>query len=134
MDSDQYAVERLWDPATKFELGPEVDRQLKRLRKQRSKYLHQIFAEINVRTVYSISVLVLAILGAALGMIYRGGHLLVAFGISFVPTLFVVVLTILGKNIAKGESTLLVGLAIMWLGLIIVTSLDYVVLKRYVPR
>jgi len=122
------------DKAAKFELGPEVDRRLKRLRKQRSKYLHQILAEINVRTVYSISVLVLAVLGAALGMIYRGGHLLVAFGISFVPTLFVVVLTILGKNIAKGESSLLVGLAIMWLGLIIVTSVDYIVLKRYVPR
>ena len=26
------------------------------------------------------------------------------------------------------------GLAIMWLGLIIVTSVDYIVLKRYVPR
>ncbi len=134
LDSDQFANEQLWNKNAKFGLGPEVDRQLKRLRKQRSKYLHQIYAEINVRTVYSISVLVLAILGAALGMIYRGGHLLVAFGISFVPTLFVVVLTILGKNIAKGESTLLVGLAIMWLGLIIVTSVDYVVLKRYVPR
>jgi len=134
LDSAQFADEQLWDPAAKFGLGPEVDRQLKRLRKERSKYLHKIYAEINVRTVYSISVLVLAILGAALGMIYRGGHLLVAFGISFVPTLFVVVLTILGKNIAKGESTLLVGLAIMWLGLIIVTSVDYVVLKRYVPR
>ena len=43
-------------------------------------------------------------------------------------------LTILGKNIAKGEGTLLAGLAIMWLGLIIVTSIDYIVLKRYVPR
>ena len=134
LDSDEFADEQLWNKAAKFGLGPEVDRQLKRLRKQRSKYLHQILAEINVRTVYSISVLVLAVLGAALGMIYRGGHLLVAFGISFVPTLFVVVLTILGKNIAKGESTLLVGLAIMWLGLIIVTSVDYIVLKRYVPR
>ncbi|MCH8964621.1 MAG: LptF/LptG family permease, partial [Planctomycetes bacterium] len=134
LESDQYADERLWDPAAKFGLGPQVDRQLKRLRKQRSKYLHQIYAEINVRTVYSISVLVLAVLGAALGIIYRGGHVLVAFGISFVPTLFVVVLTILGKNIAKGESTLLVGLGIMWLGLIVVTSVDYVVLKRYLPR
>ncbi len=134
LESDQFADEQLWNKAAKLGLGPEVKRQLKRLRKQRSKYLHQIYAEINVRTVYSISVLVLAILGAALGMIYRGGHLLVAFGISFVPTLFVVVLTILGKNIAKGESTLLVGLGIMWLGLIIVTSVDYVVLKRYVPR
>ena len=134
LESDQYADERLWDKAAKFGLGPQVDRQLKRLRKQRSKYLHQIYAEINVRTVYSISVLVLAVLGAALGIIYRGGHVLVAFGISFVPTLFVVVLTILGKNIAKGESTLLVGLGIMWFGLFIVAAVDYVVLKRYLPR
>ena len=134
LESDQYADERLWDKTAKFGLGPQVDRQLKRLRKQRSKYLHQIYAEINVRTVYSISVLVLAVLGAALGIIYRGGHVLVAFGISFVPTLFVVVLTILGKNIAKGESTLLVGLGIMWFGLFIVAAVDYVVLKRYLPR
>ena len=43
-------------------------------------------------------------------------------------------MTILGKTIAKGESTLLLGLAIMWLGLVIVAALDYVVFRKYLPR
>ncbi len=125
---------QLWNKKVKYSLGPEVERQRQKLRKERSKYLHQIFAEIHVRTVYSISVFVLAILGAALGIIYRGGQMLVAFGISFLPTLFVILMTILGKNIARGEGTLVIGLAIMWCGLLAVTLLDYVVFKRYLPR
>lgn len=132
--SSEFETAQLWNPKAKFGLGPEVERQCKKLRKRRSKYLHQVFAEIHVRTVYSISVLVLAVLGAALGIIYRGGQLLVAFGISFVPTLFVILMTILGKTIAKGESTLLLGLAIMWLGLVVVAALDYVVFRKYLPR
>ncbi len=129
--SAEFQNTRLWDRKAKLGLGPEVERQCKKLRKRRSRYLHQVFAEIHVRTVYSISVLVLAVLGAALGIIYRGGQLLVAFGISFVPTLFVILMTILGKTIAKGENTLLLGLAIMWLGLLIVAALDCVVFRKY---
>lgn len=132
--SGEYRPERLWNKKVKYDLGPVVEKQRKKLRRVRSKYLHQIWAEIHVRTVYSISVLVLAVLGAALGIIFRGGQVLVAFGISFVPTLFVILTTIVGKNIAKGEGTLVVGLAIMWCGLIAVTCLDYVVFKKYLPR
>ena len=131
---EEYGPERLWNKRVKYDLGPDVEKQRKKLRRQRSKYLHQIWAEIHVRTVYSISVLVLAVLGAALGIIFRGGQVLVAFGISFVPTLFVILTTIMGKNIAKGEGTLAVGLAIMWCGLIAVACLDYVVFKKYLPR
>lgn len=125
---------RLWDRKTIYDLGPEVEHQRKKLRKERSKLLHQIHAEIHVRTVYSISVFVLAMLGAALGIIFRGGQLLVAFGISFVPALLVMVVAILGKNIARGESTLLAGLVVMWAGLLAVMVVDIVVLRRYLPR
>ena len=132
--SGEFENPHLWDKKVSYDLGPEVQSQRKRLRKERSKYLHQIFAEIHVRTVYSISVLVLAVLGAALGIILKGGQILVAFGISFVPTLFVILMTILGKNIAKGEGHLMAGLAVMWLGLVAVIILDYIVFKRYLPR
>ena len=132
--SGEFDNARLWDKNVPYSLGPEVQNQRKRLRKERSKYLHQILAEVHVRTVYSISVLVLAVLGAALGIIFKGGQILVAFGISFVPTLFVILMTIVGKNIAKGEDHLMAGLAVMWLGLVAVIILDSIVFKRYLPK
>jgi hypothetical protein len=115
-------------------LGDEVTKQCRKLRKQYTRSRNDLHSEIHIRVVYSLSVVVLAVLGAALGMIFRGGQLLVAFGISFVPTFAVIMLTIAGKQTAKSEGMLLVGLAIMWGSLAAVAVLDGIVLRKYLPR
>ncbi len=128
----QYPDEVLWGKGELPEFGADVDKQRKRLRKRRRRYVHEFYSEIHLRTVFSVSVVFLAVLGAALSVIFRGGQLLVAFGISFLPTLGVILTTILGKGIAK--SVLVPGLSIMWGGLIAVIILDIVILKKYYPR
>ncbi len=129
-----YRPTQLMNSSTRLGLGPEIDAQHRKLLGIYSKYWNDIITEIHVRSVYSVSVLVLAVLGAALGIIFRGGQPLVAFGISFVPSLIVFLLTVLGKGMARDVASLPLGLAVMWGGLLTVAMLNVVVFRRYLPR
>ena len=86
------------------------------------------------RLAFSSSVVVLVILAAALGIIFRGGQALTAFGISFVPSLFVIVTIIMGKQIIEKPGTSSAGVLICWLGIAIVAALDGVVLAKVLKR
>lgn len=96
--------------------------------------VREITAVLNERLVFSLSVLVLVLLGAALGIVMRGAHLLTAFGISFVPSLVVLVLVVMGKQLTGHAATADAGLAVMWSGLGLVALLDVVVLTRVLRR
>lgn len=94
----------------------------------------RIVATISERIAFSISVLFLVILGAVLGIVYRGAHIVVAFGISFIPTLLVIVTIVTGRQLACNETTHLFGLALTWSGLVIVAFLDWWTLTRVLRR
>ncbi len=132
--SSEFAPQRLWDGDVDYALGPEVQALRKDLRKTRDKYVQRMYAEIHMRGVFSLSVIVLGVLGAALGIIYRGGQALVAFGMSFVPALGVIGLVILGKNLATSSGLLPVGLAVMWSGLLGTAVVDLVMFRKVLPR
>jgi len=70
----------------------------------------RIVATLNERMAFSVSVLVLVILGAALGIIFRGAQVLTAFGISFVPSLVVIIAIVMGKQMAHNATTYGIGL------------------------
>lgn len=88
----------------------------------------EIEAEIHSRLVFGIGCIVLILMAIALGIIYKGGHLLTAFGISSIPAAFLIVFMMMGKNLTKnivkntGQMSMN-GIFIMWLGLIILTVL-----------
>ena len=94
----------------------------------------RIQATISERIAFSISVLFLVILGAVLGIVYRGAHIVVAFGISFVPTLLVIVTIVAGRQLACNETTHLAGLALLWSGIVVVALLDGWTLTRVLRR
>jgi len=83
---------------------------------------------------FSASVLVLIILGAALGIVFRGSHVLTAFGISFVPMLFVIIMIVTGKQLAHNPGTSWLGLLTMWSGIFVVAVLDLWTLTRLLRR
>ena len=80
--------------------------------------------QINERFAFSISVVVLVILGAALGIIFRGAHVMIAFGISFVPSLIIILGIVTGKQMAYNAPTFVVGLDVMWGVIGAVAALD----------
>jgi lipopolysaccharide export LptBFGC system permease protein LptF len=90
-----------------------------------------IFAEMNVRIAFGLSCALLVALGAALGVILRGGQMLVAFVISVAPTALVFVLILAGKKmISNPKSSDIAGLITMWGGLVAMLVVDIVIYYR----
>lgn len=94
----------------------------------------RIAATISERFAFSISVFVLVILGAALGIIFRGTHAVTAFGVSFIPSLFVIITIVMGKQMAYNAATPGLGLLVMWTGIAVVAGLDAWTLTKVLRR
>ena len=94
----------------------------------------EIVGIIHSRLAFSSSVLVMLILAAGLGIILRGGQLLTAFVISFVPGLFVVVMNIMGRHLSENAGTHLLGLLVIWGAIVVVAAADYWVLTKQLRR
>ncbi len=94
----------------------------------------QISGLIHSRLAFSVSALVMLVLAAGLAIIFRGGQLLTAFVISFIPGLLVVVLNIMGRQMSEKPGTHLVGIAVIWAGIGLLALADAVVLGRYLKR
>ena len=118
-------------------LDAEVDRLSRRreaVLEARDATVRKIAAVVHERMAFSVSVCVLVILGAALGIALRGSHVLTAFGISFVPMLLVIVTIVMGKQLAQNPGTTWQGLLLMWSGIAVVALLDLWTLTRVVRR
>lgn len=76
----------------------------------------------------------LVVLGAALGVIVRGGQVLTAFGVSFIPALFVIVTIIMGRQLAEQPDKALIGLVIIWTGIAVAAAMNPVIIGRYMKR
>jgi len=100
----------------------------------RDEYKREILGVIHSRLAFSASAFVLVILGAALGIIRRGSHVLTAFGIAFLPALFVIVTIIMGRQLAQNEGMTLIGLCTIWAGIVVVGGLDVWTLTRVLKR
>ena len=94
----------------------------------------RIVATMQERSAFTFSVLVLVILGAGLGIVFRGAHAATAFGISFIPSLLVIVLIVMGRQMAQNAGTFWLGLLMMWSGILAVGALDWYTLTRWVRR
>ena len=105
-----------------------------RVRDARDATVRKIAATLSQRFAFSGSVLVLVLVGTALGIVLRGAHVVTAFGISFVPSLLVIVTIVMGKQMAQNAPTQFAGLCVMWSGLAAVAGLDVWLLTRVVRR
>ena len=96
--------------------------------------VRRIVATIHERAALSASALVLVFLGAALGIVFRGAHVLTAFGISFIPALVVILAIVTGRQMAHNAGTHGIGLLVMWSGILAVTALDAWIVVRVLRR
>lgn len=121
-------------PPSKLDLGPRVENTRLSTLAELAQQSLQIVGVIHSRLAFSASVLVMLVLAAALAIIIRGGQLLTAFVISFIPGMLVVVLNIAGRQLSENAGTHLVGLAIIWSGIGLVALADVVVLTKFLRR
>lgn len=102
-----------------------------RLRHEIESTFAEIEAEIHSRLVFGLGCVVMILIGIAMGIIFKGGHLLSAFGISCVPAAVLMVCILMGKNVAKNVgSQAISGIALMWAGFVILSLLTLVLYYR----
>jgi ethanolamine transporter EutH len=93
--------------------------------------LAEVKAEINSRLVFGIGCVPLIMIGIALGIIKKDGHLLTAFGVSAVPATILIVCIMTGKAIIKNPSSQFVsGEIVIWAGIAILSVLAGIVYRR----
>ncbi|MCY2927857.1 MAG: LptF/LptG family permease [Planctomycetota bacterium] len=85
----------------------------------------RVLAEINLRATYGLSCFGMVAMGAALGLLFRGGQLLSGFAITLAPATLVICLAVAGKEmlrnskLAASAGGVATGLGIMWSGAIV---------------
>jgi len=128
------SADALLTPLSGLTEGHPITRKQHAAAKVRGQTSRRIDSILSERFAFSASVLTLVILGAVLGIVFRGNHAIVSFGISFVPSLFVLVTVVTGKQMAQNQGTQIIGLATMWAGIAIVALLDAWTLTRVLRR
>ncbi len=124
-------------PVPLKEINPS--KKLVKLYKKLKGDCQQLSAEIraqkHTRLAFGASCIVLVLLGSALGIMFRSGNLLTAFGISFIPAALCLITILTGKHIAEQELvTQNGGIIFLWSGVLITAAVDavlyYFLMKR----
>jgi len=88
------------------------------------------------RLAFGVSCVALVLLGTALGIIFRSGHLLTAFGVSFVPAGLCLITIFTGKHIAEQSTAAatLAGTLFLWSGIAAVALANTVIYRVLLRR
>ena len=109
--------------------------QLEMLQRRISRKLqsttNEISSETHSRLVLGLGCTTLILIGIALGIIFKGGHLLSSFGISSIPAGILVVCIMAGKDLTKNPSTpMITGSIVMWTGLVLLSLLAFALFRK----
>jgi lipopolysaccharide export LptBFGC system permease protein LptF len=95
----------------------------------------EVLAEIHGRLAYGVSCFLLVAMGAALGLIFRGGQVISAFAISVVPAAIVIVMIIMGKELLGNPGVSMVaGLVAIWSGIVLLIGANVGVYAHLLRR
>lgn len=123
------------DPAVDMAwMTSKLKRVRERLLKRKAELSSEVRGEIHFRASYAATAVATILLGAMFGIILRGGQVLTAFGISCVPTAFVVVAAIVGRNLAGHPQFGMASLSVMWGAAAVLYAAAAVVATRWLPR
>ena len=103
-----------------------------------NKFKGDLVGELHGRVAYSVSCFLMVALGAALGLIYRGGQLVSAFALCAVPASIVIVMMIMGKQLVSntqvqikyGAYGMVPGLAAIWSGIVVLLVANAIIYAR----
>jgi lipopolysaccharide export LptBFGC system permease protein LptF len=86
---------------------------------------NRIIAELHGRIAYGISCFLMVAMGAALGLMFRGGQIISAFALAVVPAAIVIVMMLMGKQLVRRvDLPTFYGLAGIWSGIVALLVAD----------
>ncbi len=132
--ADEYTSQVIHNPRATLGLGPRLEDVRISLYRELGEQARRVIAIIHARAAFSISCIVLILLGAVLGIVFRGGQALVSFGLSCIPFAVVVVTIIMGRQLSHNETTHVAGLIVIWTGIGLVIIADGLMLFRWLRR
>lgn len=107
------------DPG-QYTTNEKIIHQINYLKDKRiPKLLGALKAELHARIAYGVSCFLMVAMGAALGLIFRGGQFISAFAISAVPAALVIAMLLMGKGMVRNPDVSTgLGLMCIWGGII----------------
>ena len=127
---------KIYENPEAYTKDPKVLGKLDEL-KQNSvpKIIGEIIAEMHSRIAFGLSCVLLVTLGAALGVIFKGGQVISAFAITVVPAAAVIIMILMGKQlIANPKASDLLGFIAIWGGIVVMAILNVLVFYRLSRR
>ncbi len=130
------AMVELLEKPEQFTNSEPILRKIKALQKDRpAKIRGEIEAEMNFRIAYGLSCALLVTMGAALGVIFKGGQFLTAFAISVIPAAIIIILILMGKRlISNPDSSTTGGYIAIWGGFLALLGANVIVYFRLSRR
>jgi lipopolysaccharide export LptBFGC system permease protein LptF len=131
----EYTPAAVIDPSAGLPIDDHLEDRRIGLQKSAQQLERKISATIGFRLGYAASVLVTLMMGAALGVIFRGSRALAAFALALVPFFSVWILLVLGQKLTEDVAIAsAVGPLITWGSLGLVLVADGVMLRAGVRR
>jgi lipopolysaccharide export system permease protein len=130
--AQQIRLEDIYRAADHPGFSPRVRASINNLKQNVIATLtNKIIAEMHVRVSYGLSCFLMVALGAALGLMFRGGQMISAFTLSVIPASVVIVLIMMGKQMVRNSRvSTTAGLAAMWSGIVILSLANAAVYAR----
>jgi lipopolysaccharide export LptBFGC system permease protein LptF len=119
----------------KLTSDPRVLGAIDRLKNKRiPQLMSDLIAELHVRVAYGASCFLMVAMGAALGLMFRGGQFISAFALSALPAAAVIIMLLMGKAMVRNPaSSSILGLVCIWggiAGLLVANLVIYARLAR----
>lgn len=122
------------DPCVPLALPEALEARRAGLQASAEKLRRKVAATIHFRLGLSASVLVTLLMGAVLGVIFRGAAPLSAFGLAFVPVVIVVIFMVMGRQLGENPGSQTAGAIVTWGGLLALLLADVLLVRLGVRR
>ena len=125
-------ISAIYRDPRQFTSDPNILAKIDMIKTYRApKVRGEVIAEMHARIAFGVSCVLLVALGAALGIIFKGGQVLIAFTISVLPAAGNIVMILMGKKmISNPKSSDLIGMATIWGGVVIILIADVIIYYR----
>jgi lipopolysaccharide export LptBFGC system permease protein LptF len=133
-DVQEYSPQRLLDANSSLPIDAAFGERRISLQTAAGEMCRKIVSTINFRMGFSCSALVTLLMGACLGIMFRGARALAAFALALIPFFSVLILMLAGRQMTESAPTTAFGPLVTWGGLGLAFLVDLVILRLGVRR